>query len=342
MRPAGQSKRISIVDVARRAGVSQATASRVFDPKWNGKIRPETRAAVEAAAKALGYYGANALVRGLQGSSSGIVALVVGATTGYFYLEVIMKFVRQLRAAGRQVLIFEADPAQDIATIVAQVHCYQVDAIIITAAATSSAIIDQFCQTDIPVVAFNREVKSEICSAVFCDGAAASAMAADFLLDQGHQRFAVISGDANVSKEMGRVEGFCSRVRQRGGEILEIVDGDYLYESGYAIAGELLARRRPDAIFCAEDTIAMGAIDAARECCGLRVPEDLSVMGFDNTTVSRFHPYLLTTVEHPVAEMIQSTIEVMGRMIEDPKVRIKQRFDMQLVVRKSVRLKTGL
>lgn len=338
MRPAGHNKRVSIVDVARKAGVSQATASRVFDSKWEGKIRPQTRAAVEEAAKALGYYGTSALVRGLQGNSSGIVALVVGSTTGYFYLEVIMKFVRQLRAAGRQVLIFEADPAQDIATIVSQVHSYRVDAVIITAAATSSVIIDQFCQTDIPVVVFNRPVETDICSAVYCDGASASAMAADFLLEHGHRRFAVISGDANVSKELGRIEGFCSRVRQRGGEVLEVVDGDYLYESGYDIARALLARQRPDAVFCAEDTIAMGVIDAARECFGLRVPEDLSVMGFDNTSVSRFHAYGLTTVEHPVGEMIKSVIKIMERMIEAPQLRVKQVCEMKLVVRKSVRL----
>lgn len=338
MRPVGQNKRISIVDVARKAGVSQATASRVFDPKWEGKIRSGTRAAVEEAAKALGYYGTNALVRGLQGSPSGIVALVVGSTTGYFYLEVIMKFVRELRATGRQVLIFEADPAQDLATIVAQVHCYRVDAIVITAAATSSAIIDRFCRTEIPVVAFNRPVESGICSAVYCDGVAASAAAADFLLEHGHKRFAVISGDANVSKELGRVKGFCDRARQRGGEILEVIDGDYLYESGYEAAKALLARHRPDAIFCVEDTIAMGAIDAARECFGLRIPEDLSVMGFDNTTVSRFHPYALTTVEHPVAEMIQSVIEIMEQMIASPEIRVKRVYEMKVVVRESVRL----
>lgn len=339
MRTAGQNKkRVSIVDVARQAGVSQATASRVFDPKWNGKIRRETREAVEEAAKALGYYGTNALGRGLQGGPSGIVALVVGVTTGYFYLEVIMKFVRRLRATGRQVLIFEADPQQNLSAIVAQVHCYQVDAIIITAAATTSSIIEEFCQSDIPVVVFNRPVETDICSAVYCDGRVAACQAADFLMDHGHRQFAVISGEVNDSKELGRVEGFCQQVEKRGGRLLEVADGDYLYESGYDIAKELLARIRPDAIFCVEDTIAMGVIDAARECFGIRVPEELSVMGFDNTSVGRFRAYSLTTMEHPVDEMIRSTIEIMEQMIRRPELRIKRVCDMRIVSRKSVRL----
>ena len=331
-------RRASIVDVARLAGVSQATASRVFDPKWEGKIRPDTRAKVEEAAKTLGYYGANALVRGLHGGVSGMVALVIGATTGYFYSEVVMKFVHQLRAAGRQVLIFEADPNENLEAVVTQIHCYQVDAIIITAAVLSSTVVELFCDTRIPVVVFNRQVKEGNCSAVYCDGRLAAAQAADFLMDHGHRRFSVISGDTNISKEFDRVEGFCSQVRRRGGEILSTAAGDYLYEAGYQLAAELLEREQPDAIFCVEDTIAMGAMDAARERFGLRVPEELSVMGFDDASVGRFRAYDLTTMRHPLPEMVQSTIDIMEQMVQNPEVRVHRVFGMSVVARGSVRL----
>lgn len=331
-------KRVSVVDVARLAGVSQATASRVFDPKWEGKIRPDTRTRVEEAAKTLGYYGTNALVRGLQGGSSGIIALVVGTTTGYFYLEVIMKFVHQLRATGRQVLIFEADPDENLEEVVTQIHRYQVDAIVITAAVLSSTVVELFCDTRIPVVVFNRQVNEGNCSTVYCDGQRAAAQAADFMMDHGHKRFSVISGDANVYKESGRIEGFCQRVRQRGGEILSVISGDFFYESGYSAAKEILALECPDAIFCAEDTMAMGAIDAAKECFGLRVPEDISIMGFDHASVGRFRSYNLTTMKHPLQEMIQTTIEIMEKMIENPDLRIQKTYDMVVTVRGSVRL----
>ena len=331
-------KRVSIVDVARLAGVSQATAARVFDPKWEGKVRPETQAEVEKAAKELGYYGVNALVRGLLGSRTGIVALVMGVTTGYLYLEVIMMFVRALRAKGWQVLIFETEPTQDVDTVISQVCSYQVDAIVITAPATASSVINSFCETEIPVVAFNRAVQGSHCSAVYCDGRLSATVAADFLLDHGHRQIAVISGEANVAKEEGRIEGFCQRVKERGGIITALVTGDYYYSEGYACAQEILKSGRPDAIFCAEDSIAMGAMDAARECFGLRVPEDISVMGFDDISVSSFHAYSLTTMRHPLDKMIQSTIEIVEAMITDPERRIERIYDMELVVRGSVRL----
>ena len=325
-------KRISIVDVARWAGVSQATASRVFDPKWEGKIRPETRRAVEDAAKELGYYGTSALVRGLRGTRTGIIALVMGLTTGYLYQEVIMRFVRALRGKGWQVLIFEAEPARNVDAMIAQVCSYQVDGIIITAPATTTTEIDSFCETEIPVVVFNRAV------AVYCDGRTAAAAAADFLLSHGHRRIGVITGDANVSKEEGRIEGFCQRVEARGGEITAVIQGDYFYDSGYACAEALLKSQRPEAIFCAEDSIAMGAMDAARERFGLRIPEDLSIMGFDNISIGAFHSYRLTTMRHPLDKMIASTIEILEAMISEPSRQIERIYDMELVQRASVRL----
>ncbi len=333
-----KNKRVTIVDVAKLAKVSNSTASRVFDKKWDGLIKDETRQAVLDAAKSLGYLGTSALVRGLQRGRTNMVALVVGRTTGYFYLEVIMKFVRVLHATGRQVLIFEADPEKELENIVVQAHQYQVDAIIVTAAATSSSIINSFCDVSVPVIAFNRQVENSNISAVYCDGHAAACKVADFLMDNGHQTFMVISGNANVSKELGRIEGFCKRVEKRGGEILQIASGDYTYESGYAIASELLSIEKPDAFFCAEDTIAMGAIDAARGVFGLRIPEDLSVMGFDNTSVSRFKAYSLTTVEHPIMSMIEGTVDMMAKLLENPAKQMERIYDMRIVTRNSVKV----
>ncbi len=331
-------KRVSIVDVAHRAGVSQATASRVFDPKWEGKIRLETRAAVEKAAKELGYHGTSALVRGLRGTRTGIIALVMGLTTGYLYQEVIMRFVRALRGKGWQVLIFEAEPARNVDAMISQVCSYQVDAIIITAPATTTTVIDSFCDTDIPVVVFNRMVTGSHCSAVYCDGRTAAATAADFLLAHGHRRIGVITGNANVSKEEGRIEGFCQRIESQGGEIAAVIQGDYFYDSGYTCAESLLRSHHLDAIFCAEDSIAMGAMDAARACFGLRIPEDLSIMGFDNISIGAFRSYELTTMCYPLDKMIASTIEIVEAMIADPSRRIERIYDMDLVQRKSVRL----
>ena len=327
----------TVVEVAQLAGVSTSTVSRVFDSKWAGRIKPETREMVLAAAKTLGYHGANALARGLSSRKSNIVALVIGRTTGYFYLEVIMKFVRELQATGRQVLIFEADPDKNMEDIVRQAHQYRVDAVVITAAATSSAVIDLFLETSIPVVAFNRYVQDSNISAVYCDGRLGAGQAADFLLANGHRTFGVISGDANLSKELQRVEGFAEVINSRGGRVLKIVEGDYGYESGYDSAKALFSDCRPEALFCTEDTIAMGAMDAARDL-GISIPNEMSVMGFDNTSVGRFQAYALTTMAHPVPRMIEATIEIIEKMLARPGSQFERVFSMRTVVRDSVRL----
>lgn len=334
-----KNKRVSIVDVARLAGVSQATAARVFDPKWDGKVHESKRSAVEAAAKTLGYYGANALVRGLKGSRTGIIALVIGPTMGYFYMEVVAKIIRAVRARGWQILIFETQPTQDVNEIVAQLHCYQVDGVIVTVAATAGVISDSCADSDLPMVVFNREVKNLICSSVYCPSEVAGAQAADFLMDQGHLRFGVISGDANPSKEVGRANGFCQRVAQRGGTIAGVQVGDYGYQPGYEACQALLSTAIPDAIFCTEDSIAMGAIDAAKELFSLDVPNDLSIMGFDNTSVGEFHAYGLTSMRYPVDTMIQRALDTLTHMMERPGSFVECIYPMDIVVRKSVKLR---
>lgn len=331
-----RAKRATIIDVARLAGVSPSTASRVFDQKWKDKIRPQTREAVEAAAATLGYLGANALGRSMRGQRTNMIALVMGGSVGYFYAEMLMKFVRMLRARGSQVLIFEGDAQHDLEQTVANVHCYQVDACIITSGATSDFVIDSFGKTDIPLVLFNRKAHAGGCSAVYCEGSEGAALAADYLYEAGHRTFAVVSGDRNASKESGRLQGFCDRITALGGQVLTTVDADYRYESGVEAGCEIFAHHRPDAVFCCEDTIAMGVMDAARQKFGLRVPQEVSVMGFDNATVSRFGAYDLTTVGYPIPDMLQATARMLDRLIDDPNQWLDCRFDMQVVERGSV------
>lgn len=284
-------KSATVVEVARRAGVSPSTVSRVFDSKWEGKIKDATREAVLAAAKELGYYGTNALARGLVASQTNIIAIVTGKNTGYFYREIIMKFVSKLQENGKQALIFEFDPLEGMDKILTQVHQYRVDAVIITSAATINDIVDTFDHINIPAVIFNRYVKGSSSSAVYCDFNQSARNIADFLMDRGCNSFGVITGNVNTSKEQNRLEGFKEQVLERNGEILEIIDGDYNYESGYQCTCELLLRHRPDAVFCPEDSIALGAIDAVRDS-GMRVPEDISVMGFDNSSISALRAYV--------------------------------------------------
>ncbi len=337
MKKASKTKsRATITDVAKLAGVSIATAARVFDKKWDGKVSDTTRQKVLEAAAVLKYYGADAFGSTLSSGHSNIVALVVGSKTGYYYLEVLMKFVRMLGESGRQVMIFEADPGEGMDQILHQVRKFRVDAMIITAAATTSSIIEDLTHIDMPIVVFNRRSKDGNISAVYSDGNAASKKVANYLIKNGHQNLAIISGNANLSKETERIDGFIRHAEDLGAKICAIKTGDYLYESGYQLALEILAEAKPDAIYCAEDTIAMGAIDACKSK-GYQVPADISIFGFDNISIGRVAGYELTSIAHPTNAMIEKTIELLDMLIKNPDLKREYIFDMEIIERGSVR-----
>ncbi len=330
-----------LVEVAKLAGVSVATAARVYDKKWDGKVRDTTRERVLEAAQKLGYSGTDAFGSALRTGSSKIVALVMGVTTGYFYYDVMMKFVHELRKSGRQVMIFEVDPVKDVVQILHEIRQYRVDAVIVTSSATQSAMVEGLSEGNIPVVIFNRQTRNNDLCAVYCDGKIASRKVADFLMDRGHRRMALITGNASDSKELRREEGFCERVRERQGEILAIKAGEYNYQSGYRLGLELLqeSENRPDALFCAEDSIAMGAMDAARKL-GLSVPNDLSIIGFDHIEAGQYDSYNLTTVAHPVERMISCTVDLLDQLMVQPDLKREYVFEMEIIAGGSVKENT--
>ena len=207
------------------------------------------------------------------------------------------------------------------------------------AAATAESLVESIYKTKIPIIAFNRHTKSSNISAVYCDEHKIGAEIARFLISNGHQKSSVVTGNKNSSKEFARVESFCQHVRALGGEIIEVLDGDYDYHSGATLARKIFSRYCPDAIFCAEDTIAFGAMDVARHEFSLQIPKDLSIIGFDNLPISAYGSYNLTTVSHPISSMVSTTIALLGQLIEKPENQYMQTFDMEIIVRGSVELK---
>lgn len=325
-----QTEPARLVDVAARACVSLTTAARVFNKKWDGKVRDITRERVLAAAAELGYSGTDALGSALRTGSTKIVALVVGDTVGYLYSQVLLKFVEKLRESGRQVMIFEVNPAKNVAEILNQIQQYRLDAMIITATATQFSYVENLSESRTPIIFFNRQSRNNDLCAVYCDGKIASAKVAHYLMDHGHHHMALITGNANIAKELEREDGFCQAVLARGGDILDIKAGDYTYDSGFHLCKQLLQKCTPDAIFCAEDSIAMGAMDAAREL-GFSVPEDISIMGFDHIEAGQYRSYRLATVAHPIDAMIQRTIDLLDALMKNPKIRREYIFDVQVI-----------
>lgn len=312
------SKKVTSIDVARLAGVSQSTVSRTFGARTS--VSAKAREKVLAAAKQLGYK-PNAIARSLITQRTNIIGIVMAHITSPFYPYVLEKFTQRLQEIGLQVLLFNSAPNQDVDQMLPLVLQYQVDALIITSATLSSEMADECAKQGTPVILFNRYVPNSQVSAVCCDNLAGGRLVADLLLDAGHQRLAYIAGNKNSSTNIDREKGFSEQLQARGGYNLLREQAFYTYQSGYEAAKRLCQREQPpDAIFCANDIMALGALDAARFEMGIKVPEELSIIGFDDIPTASWPTYSLTTIRQRVNLMIDATIELLIERLASPEV----------------------
>ena len=216
---------------------------------------------------------------------------------------------------------------------------YQVDGVIITSATLSSKLAEECARTGTPVVLFNRYSIETNVNAVFCDSIGAGRMVADALVDAGHTRYAFIAGEENTSTSRDRERGFTERLRERGHELALRDVGNFTYEDGYSAAQRLLKRPdRPDAIFCASDLTAMAVFDVAAGEMGIQVPDELSIIGFDDISMTNWPRYQLTTVRQPLERMVDATIEVLMNAIENPQSeRVLKSIPASIILRNTVR-----
>lgn len=334
-------KNVTSINVAKRAGVSQSTVSRVFSP-GSPNVSSEVRERVLQASLELGYR-PNAIARMMSTRQTNIVGILMATITSPFYPYVLEKFLKELQAIDRQVLLFTASENQSVDDLLPLALQYQVDALIITSATLSSEAAAAASSGGTPVILFNRVISDANVCSVCADNLEGGRMAADVLLDSGHLRPAFIAGIENTSTSQDRERGFTVRLRERGMSHWMRRSGRYTYESGYAAAQSLLEEAvPPDAIFCANDIMAIGAIDALR-ARGARIPDDVSVIGFDDIPMAAWGAYNLTTISQEVDQMIQRTISLMLEQIKSPDVPCTtERIAGRLVVRSSVRnLTTG-
>ena len=327
----------SQVDVARLARVSQAAVSRVFTP--GASVSEQTRQRVLDAAYKLNYR-PNAIARSLIRKSTRMIGVVVMRLAKPFYARVLHEFMRGLQSHGYWTLLFDIADDDEIELTLPMALQYQVDGVVITSATLSSRLADEFARTGTPVVLFNRYAATGKTHVVRCDNYSGGRLVADAFLDAGHQRIAYIAGEEGSSTNQDRRRGLVDRLQERGVQLWQSAPGDYSYEAGYAGASALLSRaEKPHAIFCADDLTAIGALDAARQEFRLRVPQDLSVIGFDDIPMASWGAYALTTIRQPFEEMVAVTIRQLLAAIEDPTAKTEDHVvPPTLVVRSSARL----
>lgn len=331
-------RKVTSLDVARLAGVNQSTVSRALS--HDGKVSTGTRARVRAAAQQLGYT-PNAIARSLITQKTHIIGIVTADVTIPFQPYVLEKFLQKLQARGRQGLVFSAAPDQQADDLLPTALQYQVDALVVTSATLSSQALLERARGGTRIVLFNRYIEGGTISSITADNRAAGRTVADFFLDTGHQRLAFIAGAPNSSTNRDREQGFMTQLWGRGAaRPHQEVAGEYTYDAGRAAARRALAGDAPpDAIFCASDILAIGAIDAAKGL-GLGVPEDVSIVGVDDIPMASWAAYDLTTIRLPVDEMVDATIDLLLDEGSGAPETVNTLFPGALVVRGSTRDRT--
>ena len=327
--------RVSSVDVARLAGVSQSAVSRCFTK--GASISEKSRQKVLKAARELNY-SPNIIARSLVKKATNIIGIVLTRYKSPFYSRVLGQFTRKIQAKGYNTLLMDIGNDETVDAVLSTALQYQVDGLIITSATLSSAMVEGCLTSQTPVILFNRYAMYNEVSAVYCDGMDGGRKAADQMIGR-HKRFACIKGEEGSSTSRDRSQGFIQRLEENGISDCLYERGNYSYESGSAAADKLLSRKdRPDAIFCVSDLMALGAMDVARYKYGLDIPKDLSIMGFDNINMASWSAYNLSTVKQPVTRMVDSTLSQLFNEIENNEDHtIVRKIKTELILRKSTR-----
>ena len=317
-------------DVARFAGVSQAAVSRFVSGK--GAVSNEVRQRILRAIDLVNYQ-PDPVARGLSSGKVDIIAIVMANITNPWYPVVLELITRELHRVGLQTLLFNATPPQTVDDLMPLVLQYRVRGVIITTASLDSSAADLCARHGVPVVMFNRYSQIVNGHTVSSDNIGGGRLAADVLLRTGCKHLAYLGGMPTVSTSRDRRAGFLERLAELGMDPVPSLEKEFTYTWGYEATQQLLARHPGiDGLFCADDEIASGAIDALRYALGRRVPEDVRVFGFDDHPVASNAAYDMTTIRQPVEEMIAAAIEL---LLSDRNQAEHRLLPGQLIYRKS-------
>jgi len=334
-KPKSEKRNFTSHDVAELAGVSQATVSRVF--AGNTKVSEKKRKRIMEAAQKLNYR-PNAHARSLITRRSMLIGIVMRTIRNPFYSAVLEIFHDRFSKLGYHLIFINSENENVEEWEIHKLLEYNVAGVIISDALLTPEAEERFKENGIAVVLFNRYTEGSENSVVFCDNYLSAKQIATYLVKTGHRSFAYISGPSHTSITKDRLRGFREVLDGRGISNLHVESGDYTYESGFELAQELMTKNKDiDCIFGGNDIIALGVMDAVR-MLGFEIPNDVSVIGFDNIRMTNWASYNLTTWEQPLEGMVDNTVTILLDEINGKETRSKMLvMKGRLVIRNTVK-----
>ncbi|MEO1238391.1 MAG: LacI family DNA-binding transcriptional regulator [Pseudomonadota bacterium] len=325
-------------DVARKAGVSRSTVSRVFT--GGARVSPEVRARVFDAADALGYR-VNALARGLQARHSNLVGVVASRLDTPFRALQVRCLAQKLLLEGMNPLLLVADGGEDIRALIHNILSYSVSGVIVTSDTPSPDVVQACNEAGVPVVMINRGPASTGADTVRMDLDAGGRAAFEMLSECGTPRFGLLAPAQKTYSVTGRASAFKTCCADAGQPVVHIASDGQGHDAGKAAASALFAEvtaGRIDSLFCATDLLALGVLDGLRHDRGVDIPGTLQIVGFDDIEQAAWSAYGLSTIRQDIVEQAVTAVELVLLRLEDPWRPFETRtFGLQKVLRGTTR-----
>ncbi len=328
----------TIYEVSELAGVSLATVSRVMNK--NARVSEKTRDKVLAAMKELGYR-PNTIARSLASNRSDSVGILVSELRGLFYSQMMSGIEDVLRASEKHVIIAaghsEEQEEKDAIEFLISRRC---DALILHVESVSDEYLIELCNGSVPIVLINRHIPELADRCISLDNELGGYMAAKALLEQGHREIAYISGPLWKIDASERFKGHQRALQEYGVSHHDklFYEGDFVETSGEQGLSYLLAQNIPfTGLACANDSMASGAMTMAREH-SLQLPDDLSIVGFDNIIFAAHLYPKLSTINYPLGRMARATAHwVLKNVYKQKNIdSVQNLFDPEFVARNSI------
>jgi len=332
-----KNKAPTIKEIAKIANVSPMTVSRAVNNSH--KVREATRTKILMIASRLGYM-PNRIARSLVSKKSNLISLIVANISNQFFAEISRGIEDKARENGYNVIFSSTDDdTKNLESCVRIMREMGVDGFIIAAVSLKEPIVEELLDQNFPVVLVNRRVKKNNVNYVVVDNQKGAHLAVEHLINNGYKKIGIITGESSVSTGKERFQGYRKGLLDHGLKFKKEYSsqGPFTKEHGKKAAQKMLTlKNRPEAIFAASDNIALGVMDAAGEL-GLNIPEDLAIVGFDDTDFSSNLKIRLTTVSQRKYEMGERGVQILIDLIESqqPDYINKIVLEPRLIIRES-------
>mgnify|MGYP001049921520 CR=1 FL=1 len=329
--------RLTIKEVAKLAGVSTATVSRILndDPVVQEKTRKKVKKILDKFS-----YQRNMLARKLVLKKTSTIGILLSDITNPFYSEIARGMEDEARRWKYTVIFSSTDNKREVQKEYINIFQEQrVDGIIFASAALQDPDVEVLFKENFPFVLVNRKIDTIKTDFIVLDNVKGAYIATEHLIKLGHKRIGFIYGNLTYSTGLDRLEGYKNALREYGIEQDPnlIKSGDFRRESGYLAFKEFLKMENPpNAVFASNDFMALGALEAASEL-GVKIPEDIALIGFDNINFASFKFVNLTTISQRIYEMGTKGIQLLIRKIENPENWTSQEIYLEpkLIIRNS-------